>query len=109
MSKTATDADIEPVFRRLAERISAEHGLPAAAMLSRRRTKRIAFARAHFVAVLRWSTGLSYPEIGHLIGRDHRVIIAAVRSYEAALNGDRRVAAVRATPRLLGPSADYDQ
>ena len=72
--------------RRLARRIADEHGVPLDLMLSRSRVPSVAHARHHFVAVLRWSTGMSYPSIGALVDRDHTSIIAAERKYEATLN-----------------------
>jgi chromosomal replication initiation ATPase DnaA len=76
--------------KRLAARIAAEHGIPTDHLLSRRRIKHIANARHHFIAVLRWTTMMSYPDLAALVGMaDHTSIIYAVRKYEAILNGER--------------------
>ena len=43
-------------------------------------------ARRRAMAVLRWSTQWSYPEIGRVFGRDHTTVLHAVRRYEEELN-----------------------
>ncbi len=78
-----------PAERRLLEAVAAEHGLTPSAVLSRSRYPRVAFARHHFIAVLRWTTFMSYPDIGALVGGlDHTTIIAAEHHYDRVLNGD---------------------
>ena len=37
------------------------------------------------MALLRWSTGMSYPAIGRIFRRDHTTVIAGVRHYERHL------------------------
>ena len=103
MSQLAPVLDLEPRYtdrygrrtrltpqeRRLAESIAAELGVRVADILGQARYPSITYARHHFIAVLRWSTFLSYPEIGALVGgRDHTTIIAAERRYERTLNGE---------------------
>lgn len=68
------------------KRIATEHHISVDAMMSRSRQPDLVRARVRAMAVLRWSTGWSLPDLGRLFGRDHTTILAAVRSYEAELN-----------------------
>jgi chromosomal replication initiation ATPase DnaA len=70
--------------------VALGHGIEPTLLLSRLRYKTIALARHHFIAVLRWSTMMSYPEIGALLDLDHTTVMAAERHYERVLNGEGR-------------------
>ena len=72
---------------RLAATIANEHGVSVASLFSRSRRPGPTLARHHFAAVVRWSTGRSYPEIGAMLRQDHTTIMAAVRHWDAILNG----------------------
>ncbi len=54
------------------------HGVPRDLVLGRSRPKSVAFARNRLYAELS-RTGLSYPEIGSLLDRDHTTVMAGVR------------------------------
>lgn len=85
--------DVERALKRcgalnLAQKICDEHMVSFDATFKLRlRTPSEVRARHHFVALLRWSTGLSYPEIGGLIDMDHTSILDGVRKHEERLNG----------------------
>lgn len=51
------------------------------------RTHRIAMTRALIAARLRAELQYSYPEIGHVLGRDHSSVIAMVRKVRAIVGG----------------------
>lgn len=78
---------LNPLERRLARQIAEEHGITVELMLGRSRSASIARARQHFTAVLRWSTGLSLPDIGALLHQDHSTVMASVKAHEDRLNG----------------------
>jgi len=73
--------------RRVIAQIAGEHGVPLDRVMGRCRLARVSYARHHAMAVIRWSSGLSFPEIGRYFGRDHTTVIAGVRRYERELNG----------------------
>lgn len=73
-------------------RIAREHGCTLEDIYGTSRHDSIARARRHAMAVLRWSTALSLPELGRIFGRDHTTILTAVRKYEAELNANAEVA-----------------
>ena len=58
----------------LAERVSEVSGVPLERLLGRDRHKSVARARVHLYAVLR-ETGLSYPQIGQILDRDHTTVL----------------------------------
>lgn len=66
-------------------RIAKEESTTVADLLGRQRYSSISRARHRAAAVLRWSTGWSYPEIGAVFNRDHTSIIHSVRVYEDRL------------------------
>lgn len=61
----------------LVEEIAAEHAVPVADVLGRGRTKAVAAARHAVMRAFR-ARGLSLPEIGSLLGRDHTTVLHAV-------------------------------
>jgi len=67
-------------------RICSEHFTRPPEVLAGSRMKKAAAARHHFIAVVRWSLGLSYPEIGKMLGGfDHSTIMCAERKWERVL------------------------
>lgn len=77
-----------PIIRRIVATIAAEHGCTIPHLLDRDHSHvpKVAEARRHAMAVVRWSTGLSYPEIGEMFGgRSHDVVLKAVRRWENEL------------------------
>jgi chromosomal replication initiator protein len=75
---------------RVTEEIAESHGVTLDMVLGPERSDHIVRAREHALAVVRWSTGLSFPAIGNIFDRDHSTVMSAVRRYEAMLNGKRR-------------------
>ncbi len=66
--------------RELMKQIGAKHGVSLDDILSARRQTDIAAARFEISARL-YERGLSYPQIGRLINRDHTTVIHAVRRH----------------------------
>jgi chromosomal replication initiation ATPase DnaA len=62
----------------LAERVVADTGVPMDVLLGRDRHKSVTTARRALYLALRMH-GLSLPEIGILLGRDHTTILAGLR------------------------------
>lgn len=95
--------ECEDAFRRRdAERviraIASEHGVSYDDIMSRKRGLAIVCdARHHAMAVLRWSTTWSLPEIARLFYRqNHTTVISAVRNWERVLNAEHGVKMVEA-------------
>jgi chromosomal replication initiator protein len=63
------------------------------------RHKTVAMARHELMAWFRARTGLSYPEIGMVFGRDHTTIISAVQKVDRMMASDDHVRARHAIPR----------
>jgi hypothetical protein len=74
---------------------------------SKERTQRIATQRQEWVWLMRRATGMSYPQIGKEVGRDHSTIIHSYNLVEQHYNNgahDRlERALVEVTPRVLDP------
>jgi hypothetical protein len=70
----------------LIARTATLHQVAIHGVLSPSRSPSLVRARDHAMALIRWSTGLSFPEIGRLFDRDHTSVIAAVDRYEVLLN-----------------------
>jgi chromosomal replication initiation ATPase DnaA len=68
-----------------AHRIAREHGVDLMIVLDNIRDKSISGARQHLAAVLRWTTDMSYPEVGAVLGIDHTSVMAAEVSFGARL------------------------
>lgn len=65
-------------FAELAHRIAKAGGVPILELLGRRRAASVARARNALYAALR-AEGLSYPEIGALLRRDHCTVMSGVK------------------------------
>ena len=75
----------------LLDKIAKEHGiLFAKSILDKTRNPRIVLARDHFLALVRWSTTLSLPEMAFIFRMDHTSILSAIRRHENLLNGQNR-------------------
>lgn len=72
--------------RGVVSRIAHEHGCSVDDLYGTSRYATIVRARHHAIAVLRWSTSLSLPDIGRIFNRDHTPILAGIRKYEDELN-----------------------
>lgn len=76
----------------LAIRIAEEHGVDVMDVLNDRRYKSISIARQHLAAIIRWTLGLSYPEIGYILGVDHTTVMYAEIAHgsrvEAGISGE---------------------
>lgn len=88
------DPDILEECRRygvegLARMVATESAVPIEIILGRRRTRTVVAARRKLCIALR-DAGLSYPEIGRCIGRDHTSVIHLVRTSEC---GDTQIKA----------------
>ena len=77
-----------PDVLRVIDRIAREHDVRPAELLGRSRLKHIALARHHAMAVIRWSSTMSLPAIGHLFERDHTTVMSGIAKYDRWLNGD---------------------
>jgi len=67
-------------------RIARDSGCTAEDIYGTSRHPIVARARRRAMAVLRWSTTLSLPELGRIFNRDHTSVLTAVRKYEDELN-----------------------
>lgn len=85
------------------ERIAREEGVTIGAILGLSRYPRVVKARHRAMAVIRWSTEWSYPEIGRLFNRDHTTVMAGVEKYEAKINGERVSQSAPRAPRCGDP------
>ena len=63
-------------WRRLAKSVAGDFGITAQDLLSPKRERRCAHARAVFISLL-LDRGWSFAKIGRLLGRDHSTIIHA--------------------------------
>jgi chromosomal replication initiation ATPase DnaA len=95
--------ECEDAFRRrdadrVIRAIASEHGVSYDDVMSRRRGLAIVVsARHHAMAVLRWSTTWSLPEIARIFNRhNHTTVISAVRNWERVLNAQHGVKMVEA-------------
>lgn len=68
------------------ERTAALYGVHPHAVVGARRHREVVDARQHVLAVVRWSTGWSYPRLGRLFDLDHTSVMDAVRRHEEKLN-----------------------
>lgn len=63
----------------VATAVAQAHGVPLRELLGRRRHASVARARAALYTALR-GHGMSYPEIGRLLRRDHTTVMSVVRN-----------------------------
>ena len=78
------------LIARLLTAVAAEHGVALDELVGHRRHASLVRARDHAAALLRWSTSLSYPELGRVLGgRDHTTVIESVKRHERAINGEK--------------------
>lgn len=78
------------------EGIATEHNLlDGKSVFHKTRNPRVVEARDHFLAVLRWSTSLSLPELGFIFHLDHTSVLMAIRRHENVLNGKHRYSNVK--------------
>lgn len=61
-----------------AERIALEHAVTRSELLGRKRTKQVSAARRKLYEHLR-ELGMSYPEIGWLLDRNHTTVMSGCR------------------------------
>lgn len=82
------DAERRKDASRTIRSIARYHGVTYEALMSpTRSTQDVAAARAHAMAVVRWSTGWTYSAIARVFHRyDHTTVINSVRRWEAVLN-----------------------
>jgi chromosomal replication initiation ATPase DnaA len=75
-----------PDVWRIAEKICAEHRVTVhGALCHRDRHPKATRARRAFLAIMRWSTDMSYPEVAELLGVDHTTVMEACREREREL------------------------
>lgn len=79
--------------------VAREYGVAPAELTGPRRTRSVAEARLMAYALLRDTAGMSYPEIGQALGRDHTTVIHGVRSTARHIAGDAYAAAAFARMR----------
>lgn len=76
------------VWKQIVAEVCERHGVPFRDIVSQRRDRKTAKARAEACYRLRMETTLSLPQIGRKLGgRDHTTILHSVRRYEARLEG----------------------
>ena len=73
---------LEPTPEVVVEAVATAVGVDVEDILGEGRTTSVARARRLAMAVARWTTGWSYPEIGRFFGRDHSSVIHAVNRVE---------------------------
>ncbi|HET9045113.1 MAG TPA: helix-turn-helix domain-containing protein [Burkholderiales bacterium] len=79
----------------LVEGVAHDHAVTAADLLGRSRTKAVVAARHCLMRILR-ARGLSLPEIGYLLDRDHTTVLSALSE-------------VRRLKQATRASADYER
>ncbi len=91
-SSKPTWKDLERIgVHNLLGQVAKEHEiLWPKALLDKNRNPRVVRARDHFLALIRWSTSLSFPEMGSIFKMDHTSIMSAVTRHENVLNGQER-------------------
>lgn len=72
----------------LAVRMAFLYRITSEALVGRAKSRTTVAARQHLCALIRWSTALSFPEIGALLDLDHTTVIHAVRVHEARINAE---------------------
>jgi chromosomal replication initiation ATPase DnaA len=84
---------------RVIRRIARDHGVTYADIMKKGiGSKAVSNARHHAMAVIRWSTTWSLPEIARLFHRhDHTTVLSAVRKWERVINAEYGVKMVEAT------------
>lgn len=94
--------EAKEILDRFVEKIAHEHGVTVHQIMVAKSDRHPAASRARFHAwaVVKWSTGLSFPEIGAFFGVDHTSVLAGVRRWEAILNGETADTNGRYKPRL---------
>lgn len=78
MSRIAPSAKDRALCSRLAAIVAKRTGVDVPDLLGRRRTPRLAAARRELYYALRCE-GLSYPEIGGLLDRDHTTVLTEIK------------------------------
>lgn len=83
----------EQIWRRVAEQgwgrvaasIARAHRMQPASMFGRDRHPRTVKARDRFMAIVRDTVGMSFPELGAMVDRDHSSVISAVARHHERL------------------------
>jgi chromosomal replication initiation ATPase DnaA len=71
---------------RLAEKVCDDYRVSVeGALCYQDRHPRATRARHRFLALMKWSTDLSYPEVGRMIGVDHTTVMLACEKVELLL------------------------
>jgi chromosomal replication initiator protein len=78
--------------REIVSAVAEFYGYAEVLIIGRRRPAQLAQARLVAMYLVREHTALSYPEIGHLFGRDHSTIIHAHNRIRQLITHDKRVA-----------------
>jgi chromosomal replication initiation ATPase DnaA len=83
---------------RVIRRIARDHGVTYADIMKKEiGSKAVSNARHHAMAVIKWSTTWSLPEIARLFHRQHHTtVLSAVRKWEGVLNAEHGVKMVEA-------------
>ena len=94
--------DAERVIRRIAR----DHGVTYADIMKKEiGCKAVSNARHHAMAVIKWSTAWSLPQIARVFHRhDHTTVLSAVRKWERVLNaehGEKMVAATESAADVV--------
>lgn len=72
--------------------IARVHGVSLDQVMSRSRVSSVRAARCHAMAVVRWSTDWSLPQIARLFNRmDHTTVLSAVRRWAQQLKREHGV------------------
>lgn len=68
------------LIKHLSAAVEAHYKLPKGSIKSTQRAKRIAIARHMASLIARTELGMSYPQIGYNLGRDHSTVLHGVRA-----------------------------
>lgn len=79
--------------------VAREYGLGAEELRGPRRTRSVAEARLMAYALLRDTAGMSYPEIGAALHRDHTTVMHGVKATAHRVAGDAYAGAAYARMR----------
>lgn len=89
--QAAREQHVRPLWRSVVAEVALRHGVSLDALLSRRRTEKLAWARFEAWWMLRQvlrangSPVWSLPQIGRMFGRDHSTVVAGLARYRARL------------------------
>jgi chromosomal replication initiation ATPase DnaA len=80
----AVPADpVAPTWKSILLDVSRRHEVPIEEILSKASRRRVVFARQEAMHLFRSELGMSLPEIGHYLDRDHTTVLYGIRQFVA--------------------------